>query len=172
MAVPWGIGDALGGMAAVALSSGDDLEAERLLLESTVTLRQAGPWFLTPVTYLRAILAVRRGNAGEAIALVRENLTRIRELHDKFAFVYSMVALAAAAVLEGADAWAARILGAGDSVTQRSGATVVDRTVQDIRRDVERGVRARLGPERWARGYAAGRKTSIDSLMDDIDRIS
>ena len=34
--------------------------------------------------YVRAILAVRRANADEAIALVRESLTRIRELHDKF----------------------------------------------------------------------------------------
>ncbi|MGH9242556.1 MAG: hypothetical protein ACRD3G_31285 [Vicinamibacterales bacterium] len=30
-------------------------------------------------------------------------------------------------------------------------------------------MRERLGPERWARGYAAGRHTSIDSLLKDID---
>ena len=76
-------------------------------------LRHAGPWFLTWALYVRAILAVRRGNADEAIALVRESLTRIRELQDKFAFVYALVPLAAAAVLKGDDAWAARILGAG-----------------------------------------------------------
>jgi hypothetical protein len=34
---------------------------------------------------------------------------------------------------------------------------------------VEREVRARLGPDRWARAYAAGRVTSIDSLIKDID---
>jgi hypothetical protein len=32
-------------------------------------------------------------------------------------------------------------------------------------------VRARLGPDRWARAYAAGRVTSIDSLMIDIDSV-
>jgi transcriptional regulator with XRE-family HTH domain len=31
--------------------------------------------------------------------------------------------------------------------------------------------RARLGPERWARAYAAGRVTSIDSLLKDIDSV-
>jgi hypothetical protein len=35
---------------------------------------------------------------------------------------------------------------------------------------VERETRARLGPERWAQAYAAGRKSSIDMLLKDIDR--
>ena len=169
VAVPWGIGNALGGLAAVALATGDVQDAERLLVEATSVLRRAGPWFLTPVMYLRATLAVRRGNADEAIALMRESLTRIRELQDKFSFVYAMVALAAAAVLRGNDTWAARVLGAGDAVTERSGAMVVDKSVQDIREQAERGVRARLGPDRWARAYASGRSASIDALMNDID---
>jgi ATP/maltotriose-dependent transcriptional regulator MalT len=117
----------------------------------------------------RAILAVRRGNADAAIALVRESLTRIRELHDKFAFVYVLVPLAAAAVLKGDDAWAARILGARDAVTDRTGVTVVDTSVTDLRERAEREVRARVGPARWARSYAAGRSMSIDALLDDID---
>jgi ATP/maltotriose-dependent transcriptional regulator MalT len=119
--------------------------------------------------HLRALLAVRRGNPDEAIELVRESLLQIRRLQDKFAFVYAMVALAAAAVVKGDDAWAARILGAGDSVTERTGATVVDKSVQDIREQVERNVRTHLGPGRWARAYAAGRSASIDSLIKDID---
>ena len=153
----------------MALATGDAGQAERLLDEATSVLRHAGPWFLTWTLYVRAILAVRRGNADEAIALVRESLTRIRELHDKFAFVYALVPLAAAAVLKGDDAWAARILGARDAVTERTGATVVDKSVHDLRERAEREVRARLGPDRWARAYAAGRGTSIDSLMKDID---
>ncbi len=112
---------------------------------------------------------MRRGNPDEAIALVRESLTRIRELHDKFAFVYALVPLAAAAVLKGDDAWAARILGARDAVTERTGVTVVDKSVQDLREQSEREARARLGPDRWARAYAAGRSASIDSLIKDID---
>ncbi len=169
LAIPSGTGNALCGMAVVALASGDTDQAERLLDEARSVLRHAGPWFLTWAFYVRAILAVRREEAGEAIALVRESLIRIRELHDKFAFVYALVPLAAAAVLKGDDTWAARILGARDAVTERTGVTVVDPSVRDLREQAEREVRARLGPDRWGRAYAAGRVASIDSLLKDID---
>ena len=169
LAIPWGTGNALSGMAVVALATGDAGQAERLLDEATSVLRHAGPWFLTWALYVRAILAVRRGNPDEAIALVRESLTRIRELHDKFAFVYALVPLAAAAVLKGDDAWAARILGARDAVTERTGATVVDKSVHDLREQAEREARARLGPDRWARAYAAGR-SDLDRFVDEGHR--
>jgi hypothetical protein len=82
-----------------------------------------------------------------------------------------MVPLAAAAALQGDAAWAARILGAADSACERTGATVSDRAVQTLREEAERDARARLGPDRWARSYAAGRVVSIDSLIKDIDRV-
>ncbi len=127
------------------------------------------PWFSLLTLYVRAILAVRRGKPDEAIAVVRESLTQIRQLHDKFAFVYALLPLAAAAVLKGDDVWAARILGARDAVIERTGAAFVDKSVHDLVERAERDVRARLGPDRWARAYAAGRGTSIDSLLKDID---
>jgi len=171
LAIPWGTGSALTGMAALALATGDVGHAERLLDEATSELQHTGPWFLTLSLNIRAILAVRRGNPDEAIALVRESLTRIRDLQDKLAFVHAMVPLAAAAVLKGDYAWAARILGARDAVTDRTGATVVDKSVNDLREQAEREARARLGPDRWDRAYAAGRTTSIDALLKDIDRV-
>ena len=171
LAIPSGTGNALSGMAVVALASGDADQAERLLDEARSVLAHAGPWFVTWALYVRAILAVRREKPGEAIALVRESLTLIRELHDKFAFVYVMVPLAAAAVRKGDDEWAARILGARDAVTERTGITVVDPSVHDLRDQAEREARARLRPDRWALEYAAGRSASIDSLMKDIDRV-
>jgi ATP/maltotriose-dependent transcriptional regulator MalT len=169
-AIPSGTGNALCGLAVVTLASGDADLAQRLLDEATSVLRHAGPWFLTWALYVRAILAVRRDEPGKAIALVRESLTRIRELHDKFAFVYALVPLAAAAVRTGDDAWAARILGARDAVTERTGVTVVDPSVRDLRDRAEREARARLGPDRWAQAHAAGRSTSIDAMLKDIDR--
>jgi tetratricopeptide (TPR) repeat protein len=169
LAFPSGEGNALSGLAAVALGTGDTEQAERLLDDAASVLRQAGPWFLTWALYVRAILAVRRGKPDESIGLVRESLLRIRDLHDKFAFVYALVPLAAAAALKGDDAWAARILGTRDAVTQRTGVTVADKSVLDLRAQAEREARARLGPDRWARAYAAGRSASIDSLLEDID---
>jgi tetratricopeptide (TPR) repeat protein len=164
-------GQALNGMAWVALATGDVGEAERLVEEATSELRGAGPWFLHHPRYLRAILAVRRGRADEAIALMRESLIHIRNLQDKWAFLYALAPLAAAAALKGDDAWVARILGARDAVTETTGATVVDPSVHDLQEAVEREARARLGPDRWAVAYAAGRKTSIDALLKDIDGV-
>jgi len=165
----WGTGHVLTGLARAVLATGDADQAERLLDEATSTLRHAGPWFLARALYVRATLALQRGNPDEAIAWVRDSLTLFRQLHDKFAFVYALVPLAAAAVLKGDDVWTARILGARDAVTERTGATVVDKWVHALGKQAEREVRARLGPDRWARAYAAGRKTSIDSLLKDID---
>ncbi len=170
LAIPWGTGHALSGMAEVALATGDAGEAERLLDEAASALRHAGPWFLSLGRYVRVLLAVRRENPDQAIALVRESLTRIRELHDKFAFVYTLVPLAAAAARKGDDAWAARIVGARDAVIERTGVTLVDASVmRDFREQAEREARARLGPDRWAQAYAAGRRSSIDALLRDID---
>jgi predicted ATPase/DNA-binding XRE family transcriptional regulator len=171
LAMPSGTGNALSGMAAVALATGDAGQADLLLDEATSVLRHAGPWFLTWALYVRAILAVRRGKHDAAIAFVRQSLTLIRALHDKFAFVYALVPLAAAAVLKGDDAWAARILGARDAVTERTGVTVADKSVVDLRERAEREARARLPADRWARAYAAGRVSSIDSLIKDIDSV-
>jgi tetratricopeptide (TPR) repeat protein len=170
LAIPWATGNALAGMAAIALATGDTREAERLVDRATSSLQQAGPWFLHLGLYVRAILAVRRGKPDEAIAIVRESLNDVRELRDNFAFVYALVPLAAAAVLRGDDAWGARILGVRDAITDRTGTTVVDKSVHDLRDQAESEVRARLGPDRWERAYAAGRATSIDSLIEYIDR--
>ena len=171
LALPWGLGNSLTGMAAVVLATGDSAHAERLLDEATSVLRHGAPWFLSWTLYLRAFLAVQQGNAHDAIALVRESLTYIRQLHDKFAFVYLMVPLAAAAARTGDHAWAARILGARDAVSESTGATVVDKSVDDLRERVELEVRAHLGPDRWGRAYAAGRVTSIDTTIKDIDNV-
>src|SRR5439155_2793695 len=63
----WGTGHGLTGLAWVALATGDAGQAERLLDEAALVLRRAGPWFMSLGLYIRAVLAVRRGNADEAI---------------------------------------------------------------------------------------------------------
>jgi predicted ATPase/transcriptional regulator with XRE-family HTH domain len=169
LAIPWGAGNSLTGMAAVALATRDLSGAERLIDEALATLQHGAPLFVSLALYVRAVLAVRRGNGDEAIAIVRESLTHIRQLQDKFAFVYALVPLAAAAALKGDDAWAARILGARDHATERTGAKVIDTSLDDLEELSERAVRARLGPVRWALAFAVGRTSSIDALLKDID---
>jgi predicted ATPase/DNA-binding XRE family transcriptional regulator len=171
LGAPWGVGNSLTGMAAAALATGETERAEGLIEEAMSALRSGGPWFLSLALNVRAILAVRRGDAIGAIVVVRESLAHIRELQDTFAFVYALVPLAAAAVLRGDDEWAAQILGTRAGITVRTGATVVDRSVDDFGDRAERHVRARLSPDRWSRAYAAGRATSIDALLETIDAV-
>ena len=169
-AIQWGTGNTLIGMSGVALERDDPDQAERLLDEATSVLRHAGPWFLRGRCSFARLWRCGRGNADDAIAFVRESLTRLRDLQDKYAFIYALVPLAAAAALKGDDTWAARILGARDAVTERTGTTVVVKPVHVLKERTEREVRSRLGPDRWARAYAAGRTASIDALLKDIDR--
>jgi len=170
LAIPWGTGLSLTGLAQVALVTGDAGQAERLLDQATAVLRHDGPWFLTLGFYVRAKLAVGRRDADGAMAFVRENLTLLRDLQSK-TFFYTLVPLAAAAVLKGEHAFAARIFGVRDGITKSAGVNVVDPSMQDVHEAAEGEARARLGPDRWAAAYAAGRKMSIDTLLKDIDRI-
>jgi ATP/maltotriose-dependent transcriptional regulator MalT len=167
LAVPWGVGNALTGLAEVIIQAGDADDADPLLDEAAAVLRHAGPFYLCLALCARATLAVRREDPDHAIALVRESLPHIRELHDKFAFVRAMVILSAAIALRGDHAGAARLIGVHDVVTERTGATVVGH-VRNLRQRTELIARAQLGAERWARAYAAGRKSSIDALILDI----
>jgi len=170
LAVPWGIGNALTGLAEVAMQAGDAGAAEELLEEAAAALRQSGPLYLCLALCARAALAVQRGDADHAMLLVRESLPRIRELHDKFAFVRAMAVLASAAVLRGDHRWAARVIGVHDVVAERTGAMLVG-PLQTLRQATDAAARASLGREDWARAYAAGRMMSIDALIHDIDRV-
>jgi hypothetical protein len=171
LGVPWGTGLAMSGMAGVAVARGDVAHAEGLLDDAAAVLRDAGPWFLSLGLYVRAILAIRSGNPDRAIALARHSLSHIRELHDAFALVYTLVPLAAAAALKGNGEWAARILGARDAVMERTAVAIVDSRVHDLRGWAEREARARIDPDRWAAAYDEGRASSIDALLEDIDRV-
>lgn len=170
LALPWGVANALGGLAAVAFATGDSGNAERLVDDAIAMRGDVGAWFTSVSRRVRAMLAVQRGNPDEAIAIVREGLAETRKLQDKFAFVSALIPLAAAAALKGDDAWAARILGARDAVSERTGAAIVDKSVQQLNERTERDARVRLGPEKWASAYATGRSASIDELIKDIDR--
>jgi predicted ATPase/DNA-binding XRE family transcriptional regulator len=169
VAMPWGVGNALIGMASAALAARDVQKAERLLDEATSVLRQAGPWFLNLPLYIRAIAAVQRGDADAAIAYVHESLVCSRRVRDRFAFVYALVPLAAAAGLKEDDAWAAKALGARDAITERTGTTVSSNSVRELRDRVEKQARARLGSIKWTHAYETGRTASIDSLLNDIE---
>jgi non-specific serine/threonine protein kinase len=168
LAIPWGIGSASSGLAWVALATGDEREADRLVNDAISALASAGPWFLALGLYIRAVLALRRRDHDEVIALMRRSLTRVRESQDKFAVLYGLVPLAVAAAHKGDDAWVARILGARAAISERTGSILIDPFLHELCERTEREARARLGADRWAQGHAAGRKSSIDAMLKDI----
>jgi hypothetical protein len=90
-------------------------------------------------------------------------------VRDRFAFIYALVPLAAAAGLKGKDAWAASILGARDAMTERTGTTVSSNSVRQLRERAEQQARTRLGVADWTRAYDTGRTASVDSLLEDIE---
>src|SRR5699024_5182622 len=96
---------------------------------------------------------------------------RIRLVQDKLSLVHAMAILAAAAALTGDAAWVARVLGAKDALTERTGARVADTSLEELRRRAEDDARARLRPAQWARAYATGQSMTMDALMKDIDRV-
>jgi predicted ATPase/DNA-binding XRE family transcriptional regulator len=169
LSVPWGLGSATSGLAWVALATGDETEADRLASEAMSQLTSSGQWFVSLSLYIRILLALRRGNADEVIGLMRNSLIRARESQDTIAIVYGLVPLAAAAALKGDHGWVARILGAREAISDRTGAILVDPLMHEPHERIAREARAQLGPERWAQAFAAGRKSSIDAMLKDID---
>jgi predicted ATPase/DNA-binding XRE family transcriptional regulator len=170
LSIPWGIGSSLSGLAWVALATGDPAEADRLIGESGPVLQAAGPWFLSLGYYLRVLLTLERGSPDEVIALMRQSLRRVQQVQDRFAVVYGLVPLAAAAARKGEFALAAKVLGVREGLVERTGSTVVDPTMRGVREETERAGRARLGADRWTRAFAAGRRTRLTALLADIDR--
>ena len=63
------------------------------------------------------------------------------------------------------------IKGTRDAITERTGVTVTDKSVKDLQQQAEQETQTRLGPDRWAVAYTAGRTSSIDALLKDIDRV-
>jgi len=163
------VGSALTGLGWLALDAGQTADAEQWLDKATSALDQAGPWFMLLVEFLRATLAVRRGEADQAIPIVRTSLARIRLLRDQFAFLCALEPLAAAAALKGKDAWVSRILGARAGVAGLTDAAVVGQYLRDRLAAIELDCKTRLGIERWEDAFTAGRTTSIDALCNDID---
>lgn len=167
----WGRGGALSGLAWVALATGDREGADRLVVEAASSFGQAGPWFLALGLYIRVVLTLQRGNADEVIALMRQSLIRVRQTQDRFGVVYGMVPLAAAAALKGDYAWVARILGARDAITERAGTVLIDPVMRDVGAQIESEARTQLGADGWAQSHADGRRSSIDSMLEDIERV-
>jgi hypothetical protein len=169
MAIAWGEGSGVTGLAWVALGSGDTTAATHLLDDADTIWTSCGPWFRALGLYLRAVLAMQAQNPHAALRLTRESLSGIRSFQDTFAFAYALGPLLGAAGLLNDDAWVARIAGARDAFTDRTGGRAVDPLTDSLCAHTEEAASTRLGPERWAAAYAMGRRLSINGILAEID---
>ncbi|MEO8257272.1 MAG: helix-turn-helix domain-containing protein [Acidobacteriota bacterium] len=168
-AIAWGEGNSITGLAWVALGAGEGGEAARLLDEADAIWPACGPWFRALGWYLRGVLALQGHDARAVLRFTQDSLTGLRAFHDTFAFAYALVPLLGAAGLLGDDRWVARIAGARDVFADRTGSRAVDPLTDAVCAGAEADARARLGPESWAVAYAAGRRLSVEGILDEID---
>jgi hypothetical protein len=115
------------------------------------------------------VLANQAQDAHAALRLTRASLTGIRTFQDTFAFAYALVPLLGAAGLLEDDPWVARIAGARDAFTDRTGTRAVDPLTDALCAHAEQAAGVRLGPQRWAAAYSIGRRLSVDAILDEID---
>ena len=170
LGLTWGTGNALSGMASVALATGDVELAEDLLDEAMPVLQQVGPWFRpgpcifalswrsgagTPMTRSRS--CVRASPASGSPGQVR-------------------VRIHAGPSCRRRGAQRQRRVGGADPGRpgRRQRAHRGDRGPQIGARPpgaVGTGGSCPPWPDRWAGAYAAGRGTSFDALLKHIDHV-
>jgi sugar phosphate isomerase/epimerase len=135
---------------------GDDDAARRGFEESLELARRVGEDELVvgELTNLGSV-ETRAGNLERALALCREALTLAIELGSAYAIPYCVVNLGGVASARADHEDAARILGAGKAMFDRTGAAIDPGTAIEFHRHVER-TRAALDPgfePAWERGY-------------------
>jgi hypothetical protein len=125
-----------------------------------------------PWQNFRALLAVQAKDAPAALALTSQSLKCVRECRDTLAIAFPLTLLAGAAGLMGDHPWVARIAGAREAVTDRTGGRVVNPMGQDLYERTVRDARRRLGPDKWTRAYGPVVEVSTRSFTKSTARSS
>jgi tetratricopeptide (TPR) repeat protein len=107
----------------------------------------------------------RAGNLERALEVGRESLSLARELGSAYVLPYCVVNLGGVASAAGDHEEAARILGAGKAMFDRTGAAIDPGTAIEFDRHVER-TKSALGPQfqsAWDAGYGLGDDAAVDA---------
>jgi hypothetical protein len=107
----------------------------------------------------------RAGNLERALEIGRESLSLARELGSAYVLPYCVVNLGGVASAAGDHEEAARILGAGKAMFDRTGAAIDPGTAIEFDRHVER-TKSALGPQfqsAWDAGYGLGDDAAVDA---------
>ena len=163
---PRSVCSGLYGLANLALARGDRDWATALLGEGEALSREAGDWAML-ATFLgtQAIAARLEGDDARTAELLRESIGIAGMLHDDYNVGFCAAGLASAAAGEGRAERAARLFGAADALSERTGAGVSWAVLRGLNeRDLE-DAREQIDAETFDADWAQGRAMTLEEAV-------
>jgi non-specific serine/threonine protein kinase len=161
----------LANLGAIARRIGDD-ERARVYLEDAVARARAQGFGLALGYTLNVLgrIARQRGDTGAAYAMYRESLHTAAQMRDRLALAFILLDGIAVAAASGDAERAARLAGAAESLREAIGSPARPSPAHATGADYDRtiaAIRLRLGEERFAAAWAAGRAMSVAEVIDE-----
>lgn len=164
--------ESLMAIAAIALRQGAYARARALFREALdILTRYDDRWVRSMALAFLGNVELATGNLAEATALLVEGVGIMQELNNPIHLPVCLEGLAGVAAAR--DAWevVARLHGIRDELLERLGLGMPP-AVPDSAARVVASCQQRLGPDRFASAYDAGRKASLDQVLADMQMIS
>jgi len=161
-----GQADCLRGLCQVALSQGDPAAARRRAEESLGLLKEIGgrdDQVASSLLWLGRV-ETRQGNFAAARACYEESLALARKGDFKEELASGLEGLAGVVAAQGASAWAVRLWGAAEALRETMGTPIPPVSRADYDRALA-AVRAQLGEEAFAAGWAEGRMMTLEQAL-------
>ena len=163
---PHGVSSGLYGLANLALARGDDDEAMRLIGEGEAISREVGNWnMLATCLDMQAMSTRLEGDDVRTAELLRESVGIAGMLRDDFNAVYCATGLAGVAARQGRAERAARLFGAADALSEKTGAQVSWSVWRSLNERDLASTHEMLDPEAFAEAWAWGRAMSLEEAV-------
>ena len=163
---PHSVSSGLYGPANLALARGDGDEAMRLLGEGEALSREAGNWgMLANFLGTQAILKRLEGDDARIGELLRESVEIAGMLRDDYNVVFCATGLAGVAAREGLAERAARLFGAADALSEKTGAGVSWSVLRSLNERDLTSTREMLDPEAFEAAWAEGRAMTLEQAV-------
>jgi ATP/maltotriose-dependent transcriptional regulator MalT len=154
---PRSVCSGLYGLANLALARGDRDGATGLLGEGEALSREAGDWaMLANFLGTQAISARLEGDDARTAELLRESIRIAGMLGDDYNVAFCAAGLASAAAREGQAVRAARLFGAADALSERTGAGISWSVLRGLNERDLATARESLDPETFEQAWTEG----------------
>ncbi len=164
---PHSVSSGLYPLANLALARGDVDEAMRLLSEGESLSREAGNWaMLANFLGTQAISTRLGGDDARTAELLRESVEIAGMLRDDYNVGFCVSGLAGVAAREGRAERAARLFGAADVLSERTGAGVSWSVLRDLNERDLASARKMLDPEVFEKAWAEGRAMYLERAIE------